>query len=108
MFQPQGQKERQVVEPPKPDLFDRVRSIARVLLVLYVPGVLFMGLAVFGYFLYGLAHASKGAAAQFFALLVIGVAAAIRTLRRNETGRQVPALRFGGPCAGTPVGATRG
>lgn len=62
---------------PKPAHFDRIQSVARVLLVPYVPGVLFTGLVVSGYFAYGLAHASEGAGAQFIALLLGAMAVTI-------------------------------
>lgn len=57
-----------MVDEQAPDgWFERLQKICRVLLLIYIPGILFAGAVLVGAFAYGLAHASGGAASAFLA-----------------------------------------
>ena len=52
---------------PRRSGFEKLQTIARALLLIYVPGLLYAGLVTVGAFAYGLAHASGGAVFGFIA-----------------------------------------
>lgn len=57
--------------------FEKLQALARGLLVVYIPGVLFAGMVAFGAFGYGLAHASGSAGIIFLAVFGLGLALAV-------------------------------